>query len=159
MNCLVINWISSRYKLAVKTSQHRYLCNNTLPKRLPFLESSATALPNSATTKVGWPSQFPTVHIFNRPGFDVYPPEWSNFQTWPNYVLHRLVRQLHIWINSAFSIASDTILASMLNGDSHASHVFSLNESYTCKTCTKWGRPCRKRGGSHVPTVLVYICL
>ena len=24
----VINWISSRYKLAVKTSQHRYLCNN-----------------------------------------------------------------------------------------------------------------------------------
>ena len=28
MNCLVINWISSRYKLAVKTSQHWYLCNN-----------------------------------------------------------------------------------------------------------------------------------
>ena len=28
MNCLVVNWISSRYKLAVKTSQHRYLCNN-----------------------------------------------------------------------------------------------------------------------------------
>ena len=28
MNCLVINWISSRYKLAVKTSQHRYLCNS-----------------------------------------------------------------------------------------------------------------------------------
>ena len=28
MNCLVINWISSRYNLDVKTSQHRYLCNN-----------------------------------------------------------------------------------------------------------------------------------
>ena len=29
MNYLVINWISFRYKLAVKTSQHRYLCNNS----------------------------------------------------------------------------------------------------------------------------------
>ena len=28
MNFLVINWISSCYKQAVKTSQHRYLCNN-----------------------------------------------------------------------------------------------------------------------------------
>ena len=41
MNCLVINWISSRYKLAVKTSQHRYLCNNVALSTIFLLASSS----------------------------------------------------------------------------------------------------------------------
>ena len=35
MNCLVINWISFRYKVAVKTSQHGYLCAGRVAKDQP----------------------------------------------------------------------------------------------------------------------------
>ena len=78
---------------------------------------------------------------FKRPGVGVYRVEWSDSEVrvvWLNlthYALHHLVRQLHVWINSAFSLHPCS--SQYANGDIHASHVFSLPESYICRTCTK----------------------